>query len=271
MGNNKKENQKLKEQRLGEERYNNQGCPMKIVEYNKATDIIVEFQDEYKARIQTRYSYFETGQIDNPYFPNVYGHGMIGNEYCSRANTKEYKAWDRMLERCYSEKLLARRPTYESVTCCEEWLYYPNFYKWLHSQENFDKWLNGEKWAIDKDILHKGNKIYSPESCCLVPRRVNTLFTKSDSKRGKYPIGVALKKGKKTNQFRAAISKVDECTGKKKFEHIGYRATPEKAFLLYKKEKESYIKQVAQEEYNKGNITKRCYDAMMNYEVEITD
>ena len=33
MGNNKKENQKLKEQRLSKENYNNQGCLMKIIEY----------------------------------------------------------------------------------------------------------------------------------------------------------------------------------------------------------------------------------------------
>jgi uncharacterized membrane protein len=31
------------------------------------------------------------------------------------------------------------------------------------------------------------------------------------------------------------------------------------------------IKQIAKEEYNKGNITKQCYEAMINYEVEITD
>ena len=39
----------------------------------------------------------------------------------------------------------------------------------------------------------------------------------------------------------------------------------------YKEYKEKIIKQVAQDEYNKGNIIKECYDAMMKYEVEITD
>ena len=53
--------------------------------------------------------------------------------------------------------------------------------------------------------------------------------------------------------------------------HLGVRNSPEEAFLLYKKEKENYIKQIANEQYNIGNITKRCYDAMINYEVEITD
>lgn len=30
-------------------------------------------------------------------------------------------------------------------------------------------------------------------------------------------------------------------------------------------------KREAQEEYNDGNITKPCYEAMMKYKVEITD
>ena len=53
--------------------------------------------------------------------------------------------------------------------------------------------------------------------------------------------------------------------------YLGEYKTPEKAFEMYKIYKEEYIKQVAQEEYDKGNITKKCYDAMMSYEVEITD
>jgi hypothetical protein len=58
---------------------------------------------------------------------------------------------------------------------------------------------------------------------------------------------------------------------KKQQEHIGYYNTSEEAFQAYKKAKEDYIKQVAQEEYNDGNITKPCYEAMMKYKVEITD
>ena len=50
--------------------------------------------------------------------------------------------------------------------------------------------------------------------------------------------------------------------------HQAYKV---QSFQLYKIRKENTIKQVAKEEYDKGNITKRCYDAMMKYKVEITD
>jgi hypothetical protein len=149
-------------------------------------------------------------------------------------------------------------------------LYYPNFYEWLHSQENFDKWFNEKNWNVDKDILVKGNKVYAPEFCCLIPRHVNNLFTKTNSKRGDCPVGVYFKK--QMGKYCAQISKNTYTSDNKSQQmHLGYYNTPEEAFQAYKEAKELYIKQVAQEEYDKCNITKRCYAAMMNYKVEITD
>lgn len=252
-----------KENRLGEIRTNHQKCIMKIIEYNTVKDIVVEFQDLYKAQVHTQYPNFKKGNVRNPYYPSVYGVGMTGIKYLSKDHLKEWKTWQDMLRRCYSEKLINKRPTYQSVACCEEWLLFENFYEWLHSQENFDKWYNGKRWCLDKDILIKGNKIYSPETCCLVSNEVNCLFLKSDNSRNNLPIGVSNKEDK----FQAYCD--NPFTHKK--EYLGLYDTPKQAFNIYKKEKESYIKQVAQEEYDKGNITKKCYDAMMKYEVEITD
>jgi hypothetical protein len=239
---------------------------MTIVEYNNTHSIIVEFQDKYRARVHTSYHHFKDGAVKNPYCPNLYNVGMVGDKYQTSANgihTKEYQIWTNIIVRCYSEKYKNKRPTYKDATCCNEWLLYENFYEWLHSQENFENWYEGERWAIDKDILIKGNKIYSPETCCLVPNNINSLFVKRNARRGKYPIGVAYKK--RDNIFTAHI----EINGNTHY--IGSFDSSEQAFLSYKKRKEDYIKQVAQEEYDKGNITKQCYDAMMKYEVEITD
>lgn len=257
-----------KNERLGEEKLNHQGCLMKIVEYNNANDIVVEFQDEYHAKINTIYANYKVGNITNPYFKSILGVAMVGNKYKANSNkrhTKEYSTWFSMLSRCYDEKFKKRKETYENVTCCEEWLNYENFYEWLHSQENFDKWLNGDRWAIDKDILIKGNKIYSPETCCLVPPTINLLFTKSDKRRGNLPIGVSCSKFNEYTYYTLSISrKIHNHPSK-------YFKSSEDAFYYYKNLKENIIKQTAKEEYNNGNITKKCYEAMMNYEVEITD
>lgn len=250
--------------KTGEQKLNNQGCLMKIIEYNNARSIVVEFQDKYKARVHTAYSCFTSGGVRNPYYPSVYNIGIIGNKYKIRNNnqiTKEYQVWNSMLQRCYDPKLKEKNPTYKNVTCCDEWLLYENFYNWLHSQENFEQWLNGNRWDLDKDILIKGNKVYSPEACCLVPHNINVLFTKRNT--GEFPIGVA----KHKNRFRAFCD--NQFMNKRVY--LGSYVTPEEAFRAYKQYKENHIKQVAQNEYNKGTITKKCYEAIMSYEVEITD
>lgn len=253
-------------QRVGETNINNQNCLMKIVEYNGRRDVIVEFQDEFKGKVHTCYNHFVSGDVKNPYYPNVYGVGIVGNKYSSRENhkiVKEYSIWYSMLQRCFDKDYMKKFPTYDNVTCCEEWLLYENFYEWLHIQENFDKWLNGEKWALDKDILVKGNKVYSPETCCLVPHYINSLFLKNDTSRGGLPIGVSKNGGK----FMAYCNNPFA----QKREYLGTRETEQQAFTIYKQYKESLIKQIAQIEYNKGNITKKCYEAMIDYKVEITD
>ena len=258
---------KIKNKRLGKERYNYQNCLMRIVEYNNNIDIIIEFQDKYKARVHSTYQAFCDGKIKNPYFPSVCNVGITGYKYPIKANnklTKEYDTWKHMLRRCFDSSHKEKHPEYKDVNCCEEWLLYENFYEWLHNQPNFEKWITGIRWAIDKDILVKGNKIYSPETCCLVPQNVNSLFTKRTKLRGNLPIGI----GFSDNHYRALCK--NPFTNKQ--EKFGYYSTPEDAFYLgYKPYKENIIKQVAQTEFNKGNISRQCYEAMLNYQVEITD
>ena len=54
--------------RTGEVGVSNEGCIMKIAEYDNANDIIVEFQDEHKYRLHTYYQAFKNGQCKNPLF-----------------------------------------------------------------------------------------------------------------------------------------------------------------------------------------------------------
>ena len=99
-------------ERLGEEKLNHQGCLMRIVEYNNANDITVEFQDKYHARINTIYANYKIGNIANPYHPSILGIGIVGSKYKTSINKKhikEYESWCSMLARCYDEKYKERR------------------------------------------------------------------------------------------------------------------------------------------------------------------
>ena len=252
--------------RIGEQKKNNYGNLMTIVEYNGVRDIIVEFENGCKVKAQ--YNQFKKGNIKNPYNKTLYNIGYIGegsyNTKFGSKHTIQYDCWKNMMNRCYDEKSLKNNPTYKDCKVCEEWHNFQNFAKWF--DENYYE-INSQTMHLDKDILQKGNKIYSPETCVFVPQRINKLFTKSNATRGDLPIGVIYRKDKNKNTFQSQCSIYDK--DKYKPKHLGYYNTPEEAFYKYKEFKENYIKEVA-EEY-KDVIPVKLYEAMINYVVEITD
>ena len=252
----------LREERLGERFITNEGYIVVIVEYNNQRNVLVEFQDEHKARIPTLYQCCQKGTIKNPFHKSVYGVGYIGQgKYKSRVDgkiTEYYIDWHSMMVRCYSKKCYRNYNSYEDVKVCDEWLNFQNFASWWHN--NYYE-VEGERMDLDKDILCKGNKIYAPDKCIFVPERINTLFVKCDVSRGDCPIGVSYNNW--NNKYQAYCNTLDN------HEYLGYFDTPHEAFQAYKTFKEAYIKQVA-DEY-KDKIPQRLYDAMYAWEVEIDD
>ena len=169
---------------------------------------------------------------------------------------KSYIVWKEMLRRCYCPKWQSMHPTYIGCVVCDEWRYYSKFADWFK-----DNYVVG--YALDKDILKQGNKLYSPQNCCFVPKYINNLLTKRNSKRGKLLIGVCRKT--KAGKYQASISK------NSKTYHIGYFKTEIEAFAAYKNEKEKYIKGVATNSHRKAEISIMVYDALLKYQVEIND
>lgn len=131
------------------------------------------------------------GNIKNTYLPTVYSIGYLGEGEFKPTfkgkRTKEYSTWQGMLQRCYDEKFNNRHISYKKCEVCEEWHCFQNFAEWFY--ENYRPEIM-QGWQLDKDILVKGNKIYSPETCCFLPQRINKLLTKNNRVRGEYPIGV---------------------------------------------------------------------------------
>lgn len=186
----------------------------------------------------------------------IFGIG-IDDSTSSSNQTAHYK-WYRMLERCYSERYLAKKPTYRGCCVCDEWLTFSNFEKWFSDPDNG----YCERYHLDKDILVKGNKIYSPNTCCFVPQEINSLFIKDNSKRGSLPIGV-------TNGYKGSF--VAQVNFRGVIQYLGKYDTKEQAFNAYKKEKEVIVKILGDEYYKRGLITEKVYKALLNYKVEIND
>ena len=252
--------------RTGERGINNFGSEMVIVGYRGRMDIDVSFPQYNWTFKGVTYRAFKNGEIKCPYEHSVYGIGCMGEgEYKvseNGKNTRVYHTWHSMLERCYSEKYQEKYPTYNGCTVCEEWLNFQNFAKW-YDENSYE--VNNEKMNLDKDILVKHNKIYSPDTCIFVPQAINKLFVKCDRSRGDSVIGTSLYKGK----YQVKCQVFNPETGKSKNEYLGYYDTQEKAFEVYKYYKEKNIKEVA--DYYKDEIPDKLYNALYSYKVEITD
>ena len=195
----------------------------------------------------------------------VHGIGTNDGKYPIKKDdklTREYDLWKSLLRRCTS-KLWCEHPTYIGTTCSENFKSYTLFYEWCSKQvgfRNIDE--KGNSWQIDKDILIKGNKVYSEDTCVFVPQRINVLLTKRNTKRGELPIGVCW-----DNIARMFLAQCNNGSGTSK--NLGRFKTKEKAFQAYKTFKEALIKEVA-EQY-KSQIDPRAYKALINYEVSIDD
>ena len=232
----------------------------KVLKYNNSENVEIKFTNTGFEMV-AQLGHIRSGKVKDPYVPSVYNIGALGTKYASTINgvhTKEYKLWTSMLERCYSGNSKNKYPTYEGCEVSDNFKSYEYFYGWCHKQVGF----NNKDWQLDKDLLIKGNKVYDENTCVFLPNEINILLTKRTALRGKHLIGVYW-----SNTNKAFVAQVSKNKGKQ--EYLGYYKTEIEAFNAYKKAKESFIKEQANKW--KSQIDPRVYNALMNYQVEITD
>ena len=251
-----------KANRLGERKYNNFGSEMIIIDYKNCHNVDIYFPEYNWTFYNTDYERFKKGNVVCPYEPFVYNVGYLGEGiYKPTTNgliNKMYDTWHSMIRRCYDEKSLSRNPTYKGCCVCNEWLNFQNFAEWF--EQNYYE-IEGETMNLDKDIILKNNKLYSPDTCVFVPQKINKLFVNRHNHRGILPLGVHMKNDGKY------IARCGNGCGNKK--HLGVFDTPEKAFKAYKEYKEKLIKDTAN--MYKNIIPYTLYEAMYKYEIEMYD
>lgn len=233
------------------------GCKFEVIEQLPDAKCRIKFLDEFGYEKVVLRNDAKRG-IRNPYRRAYAGVGYIGEGYYSPENSRHlFTIWSNMLTRCYDEDALKKHITYKGCWVDDIWHSFQNFAMWCEYQPEF----KNKDWCLDKDIVERGNKVYSPDTCSFVPVEINNLFTLRGNKRGKYPLGVH--KEKRSGRFIAQINR----EGRRVC--LGRYDTPEAAFLVYKDAKEEVIRSLANK--YKGSINSAVYESLINWNVEVTD
>ena len=199
-------------------------------------------------------------QIDA--LPTVHGVGCNDVQFQTKIDGKivwQYVLWRHILERCFSDKFKAKNPTYKDVTCCDEWLSFATFLECCNKEVGYSGKPQG--YCLDKDLIIKGNKVYSPEACSFVPQAINKLLVGRGSERGEWPVGVCFHN--LTGKFVVQLS----VGGKQKT--LGCYDKPEDAFSAYKVAKEAQIKVVAMQ--YKDVLKPAVFESLMNWSINVDD
>lgn len=197
--------------------------PIEVIDFVHSKMILVRF-------LNTGYEYWTSstrivrGEVKDPTTARVFGVGINDVGYVvdklingERIICPYYKTWKNMLGRCYYDK---NRPTYEGASVCEEWFRLSNFKSWMEKQD----WQGKE---LDKDLLVKGNKLYSPQTCVFISSDINLFIITSLKADGDLPQGV--------KQHRKAFTAVVGIDGKNTY--LGSFKTAEEAHSAWREAK----------------------------------
>lgn len=132
---------------------------------------------------------------------------------------RAYRYWHNMISRCYNIKSSCRDNCYAGCSVCDDWLTF----------SNFELWFNGlnppDGYHLDKDLMKKGNKVYSPDTCVFIPRYLNVFI--ADEPRGSNMTGAHYHKY--SGGFYSRVS--NPLTGE--IENLGYFKTEIAAHLAW--------------------------------------
>lgn len=229
-----------------------------IIKIENSRGLLIRFDNTgYVTKV--RADVIRSGNIRDRLAKTVCDVGYLGEKDYSGhpLYSKLYSCWSNMIKRCYSDKVQKDHPTYTGCSVHHQWHNLSNFIEWCLSREDF----SDGQFELDKDILFKNNKVYSPETCCFVPPQINNLFVKRNKLRGEYPIGVT----KVTrNRFRAQCQ-----DGKGNLVKFPLVDNVDKAFGQYKAFKEAVVRECANN--YKEVLTVDVYHALLAYSVERSD
>ena len=145
-------------ERIGTKFKTKEGYEVIVIDYVNSKKVQVMFLDDYQYKTWTNWNNLERGKIKNPFHKSVHGVGYLGTlengEVPKCHNSREYKIWWDMLERCYNND---KYPTYKNCIVAEEWHSFSKFVEDLPKIKGYDYWKDNpqQKISLNKDIYYK--------------------------------------------------------------------------------------------------------------------
>lgn len=246
-----------------------EGFQYEVVEYVNALNVIIRWKDcgteqtclandvrRGTLKYLNKKSVFGIGFLG-------YGRFVPGERRMSggqeRVPSVLHRHWRHVLERTVADREIKR---YEDCQVVESWHNFQNFAEWaIETQNSQAKEDNGRLYALDKDMVKEGNRIYCPEFCVFIPNEVNCFYTKKEIGNTGFA-GVNCIKGKEITYKTGYIAR---CNKGKVREYLGYYDTPEEAHAVYKAHKEAYARELACKW--DGKIDSRVIDYLANFKI----
>ena len=220
-------------QRIGEKYYHPKYGEYTIIAYKNCEDVTIRFENtgyEYS----TSYNHLKNLEVRDCFYKGKYGNFSGTRD----VDIEAYKTWYNMLYRCKHSK------GYEDVVVCKEWNNFSSFREWYNMQ------YKESGWHLDKDVLSNGRRIYSPNTCCFLPKEINTFFEKFKKCKG-------FSYNKKRKKFEAY------CRDKGSYIHLGMYQTPADARIAYLDYKRGLFEKLVAPYKNKLSV--ELQNAMKEY------
>lgn len=127
----------------------------KVIDYKGWNKVVVEFYEPSYITTCSKHALI-TGNLNNPFYPSVYGKGYRGVGKYKSGHKEVVILWNNLLKRVFDAECHVRQPTYKGTSVCEEWLNFQNFAEWCYSQKFFNaKDKNGKSYCLDKIFFLK--------------------------------------------------------------------------------------------------------------------
>lgn len=183
-------------------------------------------------------------------------------EYENKALGEAYRRYYGLCARCKPDKDIDKIGRhYKDVTMCKEWEDDPkSFVKWF--MEHYYT-CEGEQMDIDKDLFGDGTHVYSPETCCILPKKINAFLSNCTRRRDtKSTLPKGIKYNSRYKKYYATI----QCADTGIVTKLSEWDTPEEAFAEYKMVKEADLILMAVK--YKDRIPEYIYKRLLSFEVK---